>query len=150
MFNRGERVKINFDQNNPKSATRTHKSFAKDADINNIMGKYAKTGILVDPLKVDMGRQPRFGDFSDIPDFGHTLNRIKQAQDDFMTLPAAVRAKFNNNVENLLHFLADPKNIKEAVSLKILPASVLPETYEPPVAPASQGASGTGAAGTQA
>lgn len=127
MFERGKPCKIEFDKNNPKSASKTHQSFAKDADINNIMGKYAKSGILVDPLRVDMGRTPRFGDFSDLPDFGTLVNRIKQAQDDFMTLPAIVRQKFNNDVENCLAFIADPKNVNECCDLKLLPESMRPK-----------------------
>ena len=41
---------------NGKLITMTHQSFAKDADMNNIMAKYAVTGVLVDPLNVDSGR----------------------------------------------------------------------------------------------
>lgn len=127
MFERGEPCKLKFDKNDPKSASKTHQSFAKDADINNIMGKYAKTGILVDPLNVDLGRTARFGDFSDLNDFGHLVNRIKQAQEDFLTLPAVVRHKFNNDVENALAFIADPNNLVECCDLGLLPESMRPK-----------------------
>lgn len=136
MFERGVSKPIIFDPNNPLYASKTHQSFAKDADINNIMSRYAKTGVLVDPLKVDLGRQPHFGDFSDIADFNTLVNRVQQAQDDFMTLPALVRRRFNNNVQECIEFIADPANLKEAVAMKLLPDSMLPK--EPEVVPPAQ------------
>lgn len=133
MYNRGVPVKVLFDENDPNSRSRTHQSFAKDADINNIMAKYRKTGILVDPTLVNSARQPRFGDFSDIVDYASIVNRITQANADFMTLSAEVRAKFDNDVEKCLVFIADPKNLVEAVKLKLLPESMLPPLpKEPP------------------
>lgn len=133
MFERGVAVKLMFDSKDESSRSRTHQSFAKDADINNIMKKYAVTGVLVDPSLVNSTRQPRFGDFSDLVDYPTLVIRVRQAQSDFMTLPAAVRERFNNDVGEALEFLADPANVKEAVELKLLPESVLPK---PPVSPA--------------
>jgi len=113
---------------NGKVITPTHQSFAKDADINNIMAKYAVSGVLVDPTNVDLGRRPRFGDFSDLVDYPTMVSRINQAQADFMTLPSDVRAKFNNSVEECLNFIADPANVREAVKLGLLPESMIPVT----------------------
>ena len=107
----------------------TRQSFAKDANINNIMARYAVTGVLVDPSNVDSMRQPRFGDFSDLADYSVLVGRINQAQADFMTLPSAVRARFNNSVEELLSWMSDPKNVVEAVELKVLPKSMIEATY---------------------
>jgi len=114
---------------NGKPISLTHQSFAKDADINNIMSKYAVSGVLVDPFNVDSGRVPRFGDFSDLVDYPTLVTRIGQAQADFMTLPSAVRAKFDNDVENLLSFISVPENVFEAVKLKVLPESMLEATF---------------------
>lgn len=136
MFDRGIAQKVIFDPNDKNSVSLTHQSFAKEADINNIMARYKTTGVLVDPFNVDAGRQPHFGDFSDIPNYHQLVERIQQAQDDFMTLPAAVRKKFNNNVEECLAFIADPKNVEEAVDLKLLPESMRPKKEPAPPAPA--------------
>lgn len=130
MFERVSGVKIKF---NGKS--RTHQSFAKEANINNIMSRYAKTGVLVDPLLISSERKPRFGDFSDVKDYAHIVGRIQQAQADFMTLPAATRKLFDNDVEKCLAFVADPKNLKECVDLGLLPKSLLPP-IKPTVPPA--------------
>jgi len=124
---------------NGRVITPCHQSFAKDADINNIMAKYAVSGVLVDPLNVDSGRKPRFGDFSDLVDYPTMVSRINQAQADFMTLPSDVRAKFSNYVEECLNFIAEPSNVREAVKLGLLPKSTIAVTdvvMEPaPVAP---------------
>lgn len=114
---------------NGRVITMTHQSFAKDADINNIMAKYAVSGVLVDPLNVDSGRRPRFGDFSDLVDYPTLVSRINQAQADFMTLPSAVRAKFSNSVQECLDFIAEPANVCEAVKLGLLPESMIDATF---------------------
>jgi len=150
MRNRGNPCPLIFDLKDEKSRSMTRQSFAKDADINNIMSRYAVSGVLVDPSNVDSARVPRFGDFSDIGDYSHVVGRIQQAQSDFMTLSADVRARFGNDVENCLEFIADPMNVREAVSLGLLPETmiaatqaVLPEVVAPalpeptPVIPAS-------------
>lgn len=104
-----------------RDASRTHQSFAKDANINNIMSRYKKTGVLVDPRLISSSRVPRFGDFSDIPDYSVMVQRVQQAERDFLTLPAAVRARFENDVSKALDFVADRANVKESVSLGLLP-----------------------------
>lgn len=119
-----------FRKDDPNSRSMTRQSFAKDADINNIMAKYAVSGVLVDPANVDSGRVARFGDFSDIPDYALMVKRVNQAQDDFMTLPSDVRARFNNSVEDLLGFISEPENVVEAVSLKLLPETMLEATFK--------------------
>ena len=47
MFERGVAVKVCFPANDVRSKSKTHQSFAKDADINVIMGRYKKTGVQV-------------------------------------------------------------------------------------------------------
>lgn len=124
MRERGFCSPLVFDGKDPSSRSMTHQSFAKDADINTIMKRYAVSGVLVDPLNVDSGRMPRFGDFSDIPDYARLVARVQQAQSDFMTLSADVRARFDNDVQKCLDFISDPSNVKEAVRLKLLPQAI--------------------------
>ena len=129
LASRGVDVQLSWPvDKNGRVITMTHQSFAKDADINNIMAKYAVSGVLVDPLNVDSGRQPRFGDFSDLVDYPTMVSRINQAQADFMTLPSDVRAKFSNSVEECLNFIAEPSNVREAVAMGLLPKSAISVT----------------------
>lgn len=121
MSLRGARAVVTCDPNGDRGRSRTHQSFSKDADINVIMGRYRKTGVLVDPSLISSARAPKFGDFSDLPDYALMMNRMLQAQHDFLTLPASVRARFDNDVAKCLDFVADSANIEESVSLKLLP-----------------------------
>jgi len=130
LASRGESNGLSWPKDkNGRVISMTHQSFAKDADINNIMAKYAVSGVLVDPLNVDSGRQPRFGDFSDLVDYPTMVSRINKAQADFMTLPSGVRAKFSNSVEECLNFIAAPENVVEAVKLGLLPEAAIEATY---------------------
>ncbi|AXH78142.1 MAG: internal scaffolding protein [Microviridae sp.] len=106
--------------------SRTHQAFAKDANINHIMKRYQKTGLLVDPGSVRVYRQAQFGDFSNLVDLPSTLETIRKAELNFMALPALVRERFNNDVSNLLDFVQDPKNLVEAIDLKLLPEQLRP------------------------
>lgn len=115
----------NFDQ------SKTKQSFAKEADINNIMGKYTQTGILVDPL-VPRTRKPMYGDFSEMPNL-HTIKcNIKKLEESFETLPSKLRDRFENSVENLLNFMANPENTDECVKLGLKP---IPLAAQVPGAP---------------
>lgn len=106
--------------------SKTHQSYLKECDINNIMAKYKKTGFFYDPSKKLTPRKPMFGDFSGVGDFAGVLNRINQINNDFLRLPAATRAKFDNDPSVMLDFIAKPENLKEAVSLELLPKELLP------------------------
>lgn len=123
------------------SPSMTRQSFAKDADINTIMARYPNGGV---PLDMFMQGTPVFGDFSDISDFGAVVNRVNQARDNFMLLPATLRARFDNDVEKLLEFVNKPENVREAVDLQLLPESMLEATYlvRPDLRPKAEGAGG--------
>lgn len=139
---RGECKPLVFDPKDVRSRSMAHQSFAKDADINTIMSRYAVSGVLVDPLNVDSGRTARFGDFSDLTDYAQLVSRVNQAQEDFLTLPSLVRARFDNSVENCLNWIADPANVREAVELGLLPKSLIPVTDAVVGAPAEPGPAG--------
>lgn len=128
-----------------KSVSRTKQSFSKDADINTIMAKYYKTGLLVDPTVVS-SRRPMFGDFSDIGDFHALQLRIASVENRFNLLPSVVRNRFKNDPSLLLSFLADPNNDDEAVKLGLRPKAVSPEPDkakgEPVTAPSPAGGAG--------
>lgn len=97
----------------------TQQHFANEADINTIMSKYNRTGFLVDPL-VPRTRQPLFGDFGAMPDFKGIQDQLALAKEKFMSLPAALRKRFNNNAALLLDFLQDPQNLEEAIRLGLV------------------------------
>lgn len=131
MRDRGLRCVVDFPVDSKGNRiSRTKQNFAKDADINNIMSRYRRTGLLVDPVSCSY-RRPNFGDFSDMVELPFLIDRIRSAQSSFMVLPAALRERFHNEVAELIDFVSDPKNVKEAVDLHLLPASVLPQENSP-------------------
>lgn len=108
------RVYMDFDENVDVERSRTKPEFSKNSNINSIMKKYKKTGILGDPLD---HRQPVFGDFSQGLDFAEAMRKISRVNDRFMSLPASVRSEFRNDPKAMLDFLADPKNDARAIEL---------------------------------
>lgn len=109
---------IEFSSDDPLSRSRTKQEFAKESNINTIVAKAKITGILGNPGAT---RQPRFGDFSNGIDFQTVSNRIAEAQQSFMELPAIVRARFKNDVAVMLDFIADPANLSDCQALGLLP-----------------------------
>jgi len=113
--------------------SKTKQSFAQEADINNIMSKYVQTGVLVDPL-VPRTRKPVYGDFSQTPDYFTAKNNIIKAEQQFQLLPSKLRDRFENNLENLVAFIADEANHEECVKLGLKPApldATVPEAPTP-------------------
>ena len=104
-------------KNDEPSLTQQH--FKDDADINNIMARYQKTGVLVDPL-TQTTRKPMFDDFSELGDFRDHQQAVIDAQDMFMQLPSKLRARFANDPAELLQWLSDPANKEEAIELGLM------------------------------
>lgn len=96
--------------------TLAQQQFKDECDINNIMKRYADTGQLTH-LRNQTGV---FADFSEIPDYQGSLNRVLDAQNAFMQLPAEVRTRFRNDPGYLIDFLQDPNNYDEALKLGLV------------------------------
>ncbi len=89
--------------------SRTRQSFAEDADINRIMGKWRKTGFIENVTL----HTPVYGDFSTGADYLEAKNALKTAQEVFDALPARVRARVHNNPAELIGFVMNPNNAEE-------------------------------------
>lgn len=95
--------------------SRTKQAFKDEVDINRIMKKYQKTGVL--PVSQ---QSPIYGDFSNIPNFEEASNKLIAAQEAFDAQPASLRKRFNNNPSDLLAFLQDSSNYDEAIKLGLV------------------------------
>lgn len=117
---------------------------AKDeADINTIVRKFGLTGELPNDLKM-----PQSGDFTDVPDFHSAMNLVRSAQEQFLRVPADVRARFNNDPQRLMAFLEDDVNRDEARKLGFLADPVkVPEPMRVQVVAPSGTPDGAAAAG---
>lgn len=106
---------------NPGVLSKTVQSEKDSTDINLIIKNAEKNGGLI----MSPAGTPIFGDFSNLPNWMQMKNTVAQAERSFALLPVDIRNKFNNNVKELVDFIADPKNDKEAVALKLKPYDVL-------------------------
>lgn len=110
----------------------THQSFREECDINFIMRRAAKTGMLPPATRI-----ARFGDFSDVKSYQMSLDIVMQANDMFSALPAAIRDRFKNDPAELLAFVGNKANLDEAVKLglvelKPIKSEVPPSKEVPP------------------
>lgn len=100
-------------------ASRTKQQFVEESDVNTIMRKYEKTGIIDPRLQRGPGS---YGDFTGAQDYHTALQQIVEAQEAFYDLPSGIRAKFHNDPGELLAFLEDDKNRDEAIKLGLVKA----------------------------
>lgn len=110
----------------------TQQQFAEDADINVLVKRFGLEKVTLPVEAID----PRYyGDFTDVPDLRTALDRVNEATNRFMDLPAQLRSKFDNNPAKLWHFVNDPDNGPEAVRLGLL-KPLQDETRPTPAEPA--------------
>lgn len=110
--------------------TLAQQSFKDECDINTIMRRFGQGAELPDNF-----RSPQYGDFDQVADYQTALNAVRQADEAFMSMPAELRARFHNQPQELLDFLADGTNQAEARKLGLL--QPLPEAAAAPLPPST-------------
>jgi len=95
--------------------TATKQSFKNECDINHIMARYVKTGV-IEHLNE---HKPNYG-FAPAVDFKTALDLVEKASTIFSELPSQIRAKFENNPENFLKFTENPDNRSELALMGLL------------------------------
>lgn len=95
-------------------------SFRDECDINVMMRRYEKDQILPHVSQYE----GRYGDFTEAVDFQTAFNVVQDAQRMFMTLPATIRARFDNDPGEFLEFATDDKNREELGKLGLLRPAV--------------------------
>lgn len=99
----------------------TKQDQADDCNINFIMQKYQKTGLLDHIAKFE----GQYGDFTEAQDFQTSLNQVRAAEELFMTLPSSVRKRFHNQPGEFIEFVSDPvTNAEEMQELGLLPKNI--------------------------
>lgn len=99
---------------------RAKQSEKASCDINKIVARYQKTGLLVSDLQM-ASRQAAFGDFTGAADFHTTMSRVAKVTQAFEQLPAMLRKRFEHDPAKYIDFMLDPKNTVEAIKLGLLP-----------------------------
>lgn len=121
-----ERQILKDGDRNPVTVNTGSESFVEqhhleDVDINKIMAKYTRTGLLTHQREYN----GQYGDFSQTVDYQTALNTVMLANEMFLELPATVRRKFDNDPGAFLAWADDPENIEEMRELGLARAPVV-------------------------
>lgn len=112
---------------------KTKQSFADEVNINSMVERYQRTGML-DHVEKNPGV---FADVSKIGDYRQLVSTITDAKDTFMKLSPVIRKRFQNDPGELIDFMSDPGNRDEAIKLglvsKAAPVPKLVKASEEPV-----------------
>ena len=98
-----------------EDASLAQQQFKDECDINNILRQFNITGQLPQATL-----SPKYGDFTGISDYKTALDRVIAADEEFMNLPANLRARFDNDAANLIEFLNNDENRLEAEKLGLV------------------------------
>lgn len=109
--------------------SQTMQSFAKDADLNEIV---RRMGVEDHPMPAPVDDPRYYGDMSEAPDLRTLLDRGRDAAERFQALPASLRAEFDNQPDKFYKYVADPANFDNAVKRGFL---AVPEDRRRPVNP---------------
>lgn len=102
--------------------SRTRQEFAEECDINAIMKRYERTGVMSHTNR----REPQYVDFSDgVPDFHTAMNMMVDAETAFMRLPASVRKRFENDPQEFVRFAAEKDNLPQMRDWGLAPPEIV-------------------------
>lgn len=97
-----------YPHNDGGDVSLTRQEFADECDINVLMDRFQKTGMLP-------GSPPAPGQYFDtdlLPgDFREAMDILNAGTTAFMSLPAKVRKEFDNDPAQFVDFAVDPQNI---------------------------------------
>ena len=114
-----------------RDASLTQQQFKEEADINTIVDRFLRSGVLPTPVNM-----PQYVDFEGVFDYQTAMNIIRAADENFMRLDARIRARFNNSPQEFLEFFANPDNIEEAIRLGLaVPNQAATGSQEPVAEP---------------
>jgi len=93
----------------------TEQSHKSQCDVNKIIAKYNKTGLIshVSEIKAEFG---------DIPavDYKEMQDRLVKMNNEFDKLPYQIKKRFGNNPYALISFMENAENRKEAEDLGLI------------------------------
>ena len=97
------------------------------------MAKYQKTGLLAHVNR----HHGNYGDFMQATDYHTAHNQMLAAEEAFLSVPAKIRATFENDPGKFLEFCQNPDNLDEMREIGLLPPKLAedPSTLDPPPTP---------------
>jgi phage internal scaffolding protein len=102
---------------------------AEECDINYIVERFGVTG----QLPPHNGPMPTYGDFTGVTDYRDALEAVMKADEAFMSLPAQVRERFDNDPALFVDFCSsnDPADRSLAIELGLIPPPAKPDGVIP-------------------
>lgn len=94
----------------------TKQSFKDECDINVLMKRYEKSGLMNHVLRYE----GRYEDLPDQMDYQEALRIADAGREAFESLTGAIRARFNNDPAAFLAFVDDPRNVDEMRQMGLL------------------------------
>jgi len=123
------RVSISFlDENGEQAQGRTHQEFKDECDVNLIIPKYDRTGLLTHLNEAIA----QYGDYSEVNEFQESMNLVISATDNFMQIPSNIRQMFNNDPGQFFEFATNPANNEKMVELGLAESPKI-QPKSPPV-----------------
>lgn len=115
----------------PHSKTFTQPTLAQqhskdEVDINNIMARYIKTGVIDHVARY----QPQYTE-NTMQDYHESLNIIHKANAMFSDLPSAVRKQFDNDPAKFMDFVHNPDNHSKLREMGLTETPMSPPSDNP-------------------
>lgn len=95
---------------------RTKQSMKDETDVNRIVARYAKTGLLTHVNT----RSPVYTDVSEARDYREALEQVRRVDEFFVGLPSKIRARFANDPILFMEFMMNPDMKAEAEELGLV------------------------------
>lgn len=121
--------------------SRTKQAFANECNVNLIMKKYTKTGLVAHLAK----HKGSYGDLINSLDYHESMNSLLEADQAFSSLPSGIRNEFQNDPASFLEFAQNPDNHDELIKMGLAsstgvypkdeikaPGEPIPEPSPPP------------------
>lgn len=115
---------------NCEDESRAQQQFKDEVDINTIVDRFGVTGESPPAMQF-----PTEQDFTEAFDFQTSMNVIVKAREEFMTMPAKTRARFQNDPQTFMEFIHNPENVDEAIKLGLAVKRPPPEEKKTEVKP---------------
>ncbi len=120
-----KRVRIKFEKKG-----KTKQSFKDECDINKIIARHTRTGVLVH----QNANAPTYG-YATSQDFATAMRTVTDAQNTFNNLSEEIQQRFDGDPAKLLDFAQDPENKAEGAQLGLWPEDPQEAPTEPPKTP---------------
>lgn len=105
----GPKLQVNSNTSGP---SRTKQAMRDECDVNVIIARHAKTGLITHLNRMEAS----YGNVVGM-DFATAANIVADARSMFEALPSKVRKRFRNDPANFLDFVSNPANGSELVEM---------------------------------